>query len=127
MDLTVRPSYSGHPLLMFGLIAFVGMGMAQGGGGGFIMALLFGGFNGLLLLFSVKGKQYVFKDGLLKIKHWTGPAESVKLSSVQKIAVKVRSFGAGDLVLHTPSGKVKIKKIKHPQELADQIEGQYIS
>lgn len=124
MDLTVRPSYWGHPFLLFGLIMFTGMGIAQGGGGGFIMVLLFGGFFGALLLFSVKGQKYIFEDGLLKIKHWTGTSDSLRLADVQKVSVYVRSFGSGDVILHTSSGKTKIKKISQAQALADEIDKQ---
>ena len=125
--MTIRPAYSGHPLLMFGLITWVLFGIAQGGGAGFIMVLLLGGFNALLLLFSIKGRKYIFKDGLLKIKLWNGPAKSVKLSSVESVQVKPRSFGAGDVVLFTAGGKFKIEKIKKPQVLADAIENEYFS
>jgi len=127
MDMTIRPAYSGHALLMFGLITWVLFGIAQGGGAGFIMVLLFDGFNGLLLLFSVKGRKYIFKDGLLRIKLWNGPSKSVKLSSVERVQVKPRSFGAGDVVLFTASGKIKIQKINKPQELADAIENEYLA
>ncbi len=125
--MTIRPTYSGHALLMFGLFTWVLFGIAQGGGAGLIMVLLFGGFNGLLLLFSVKGRKYIFKDGILRIKLWNGPAKSVKLSSVERVQVKPRSFGAGDVILFTAGGKFKIEKIKRPQVLADAIENEYLA
>ena len=127
MNMTIRPSYSSYPLLMLGLIGGVLAGMIQGGGGGFIIALLMGGFSGLLLLFGVKGHKYIFDNGLLKIKHWSGPAKSIKLSSVERIEFKPRSFAAGDIILYTAGGKFKIERVRKSQELADTIERQYLA
>jgi len=124
MDMIVHPCYRGHPILLFSTLSFFGFGFAHGSGAGILIALLCGGFNWALLLFSVKGKKYIFKNGLLSVKHWTGPTKSMRLNQVQIIDVKIRSFGAGDVVLHTPSGKVAIKKIRHAQKLADEIQKQ---
>jgi len=102
----------------------MGFGFADSSGAGILIALLCGGFNWALLLFSVKGTKYIFKDGLMTIKHWTGPSKSMRLNQVQIIDVKIRSFGAGDVALYTPSGKVVIKKIRHAQKLANKIQKQ---
>ncbi len=124
MNMIVRPCYRGHPVLLFATSCFMGFGFADSSGAGILIALLCGGFNWALLLFSVKGTKYIFKDGLLTIKHWTGPSKSMRLNQVQIIDVKIRSFGAGDVALYTPSGKVVIKKIRHAQKLANKIQKQ---
>lgn len=126
MDMTIRPAYLSHPLTVCIFIYFVVIGITLGGAEGFMITLLAGGFYGLLVL-SIKGKKYIFKHGYLSRKHWYGPVESIKLSSIQYVEVKRRSFGIGDIVLYTPNGKFKIKGIRQSKDLADAIEAKYLA
>lgn len=127
MNMTIRSAYSSHPFLLFFLVMSIFTGVSEGGAGGFISFMIIGGFSGLLLLLSVKSHKYIFKDGLLTLKHWNGPSKSVNLNSVQRIDVKPRTFASGDIILDTPSGKFKIKGIKNSQQIAETIERTYIS
>ena len=123
MEKTIKPAKRAHSFVIFMAIFWVALGIVQGGGGGFIMAILGGAFFGLILIFSVKGNQYIFKNGIIKKRHWTGREQTLKISDIQKTKIKNRAFGTGDLILWTPSGKFKIEKISAPNSLQDEITG----